>query len=101
MIAKVLIQWHTKHGRKNLPWQKNFDPYNIWVSEIMLQQTQVATVIEYYQNFLKKSFLQLCVLKHSLHGLVVIKKVRKEKKKKGEKIVCEKAIVKKKEMIAY
>jgi len=54
MIAKVLIQWHAKHGRKNLPWQKNFDPYHIWVSEIMLQQTQVATVIEYYKNFLKK-----------------------------------------------
>jgi A/G-specific adenine glycosylase len=51
-IQKKLLQWFEKSGR-NLPWRKTHDPYAIWVSEIMLQQTQVATVIPYYQKFLK------------------------------------------------
>ena len=42
----------TKHGRKHLPWQQNKTPYRVWISEIMLQQTQVATVIPYYQRFM-------------------------------------------------
>jgi A/G-specific adenine glycosylase len=51
-IQTQLLQWFKKKGR-NLPWRKTRDPYAIWVSEIMLQQTQVATVIPYYQRFLK------------------------------------------------
>ena len=51
-IQTKLLQWYKKNGR-NLPWRKTNDPYAIWVSEIMLQQTQVATVIPYYQNFLR------------------------------------------------
>ncbi len=51
-IQTKLLQWYKKNGR-DLPWRKTGDPYAIWVSEIMLQQTQVATVIPYYQNFLK------------------------------------------------
>jgi len=51
-IQKNLLQWYKKNGR-DLPWRETMDPYAIWVSEIMLQQTQVATVIPYYQNFLK------------------------------------------------
>jgi A/G-specific adenine glycosylase len=51
-IQTKLLQWFKKKGR-DLPWRKTRDPYAIWVSEIMLQQTQVATVIPYYQNFLK------------------------------------------------
>jgi len=51
-IQTQLLQWFKKKGR-NLPWRKTRDPYAIWVSEIMLQQTRVATVIPYYQNFLK------------------------------------------------
>jgi A/G-specific adenine glycosylase len=51
-IQKKLLQWFKKKGR-DLPWRRTRDPYAIWVSEIMLQQTQVATVIPYYQNFLK------------------------------------------------
>ena len=54
-IQKKLLQWFKKKGR-DLPWRKTKDPYAIWVSEIMLQQTQVATVIPYYKTFLK-SFL--------------------------------------------
>ncbi|PTR14445.1 A/G-specific DNA-adenine glycosylase [Nitrosospira sp. Nsp2] len=48
-----LIRWQEKHGRHNLPWQNTRDPYAIWLSEIMLQQTQVSTVIPYYQRFLQ------------------------------------------------
>jgi A/G-specific adenine glycosylase len=51
-IQTNLLQWFKKNGR-DLPWRKTRDPYAIWVSEIMLQQTQVTTVIPYYQKFLK------------------------------------------------
>ena len=49
-----IIAWQKRHGRHDLPWQNIRDPYRIWVSEIMLQQTQVATVIPYYTRFLEK-----------------------------------------------
>jgi A/G-specific adenine glycosylase len=51
-IQTKLLRWFEKKGR-DLPWRKTGDPYAIWISEIMLQQTQVATVIPYYQRFLK------------------------------------------------
>ena len=51
-IQTKLLRWFEKKGR-DLPWRKTRDPYAIWISEIMLQQTQVATVIPYYQRFLK------------------------------------------------
>jgi A/G-specific adenine glycosylase len=44
-FAQALIRWHDEFGRKDLPWQQDPAPYRVWVSEIMLQQTQVATVI--------------------------------------------------------
>jgi len=50
-IQTILLRWFEKYGR-DLPWRKTHDPYAIWISEIMLQQTQVATVIPYYQRFL-------------------------------------------------
>jgi A/G-specific adenine glycosylase len=50
-FAGQLIAWQKRHGRRNLPWQGTKDPYRIWVAEIMLQQTQVATAIPYYQRF--------------------------------------------------
>ena len=53
-FADLLITWHAKSGRHHLPWQQSKDPYSVWVSEIMLQQTQVATVIDYYHRFMKK-----------------------------------------------
>ncbi len=49
----LLLRWYKKNGR-DLPWRKTTDPYAIWVSEILLQQTQVATVIGYYKKFLLK-----------------------------------------------
>lgn len=51
-FAKRLIDWQRRHGRHDLPWQRDADPYRVWLSEIMLQQTQVATVIPYYERFL-------------------------------------------------
>src|SRR3569833_2602230 len=51
-FAEIVIEWQKAYGRHALPWQNTRDPYRIWLSEIMLQQTQVATVIPYYQRFL-------------------------------------------------
>ena len=53
-FAEVLIDWQKQHGRHQLPWQRTRDAYRIWLSEIMLQQTQVATVIPYYARFLER-----------------------------------------------
>ncbi|QWE22460.1 A/G-specific adenine glycosylase [Polynucleobacter sp. AP-Jannik-300A-C4] len=53
-FATKLISWHGKDGRQGLPWQSIRDPYAVWVSEIMLQQTQVATVLERYPRFMKR-----------------------------------------------
>lgn len=53
-FSKKLIAWHQQNGRSGLPWQGNRDPYAVWVSEIMLQQTQVATVLERYPRFMKR-----------------------------------------------
>lgn len=53
-FAPTLIAWQRKHGRHDLPWQNTRDPYRIWLSEIMLQQTQVSTVVPYYVRFLER-----------------------------------------------
>ncbi|HEY5307163.1 MAG TPA: A/G-specific adenine glycosylase, partial [Casimicrobiaceae bacterium] len=51
-FSQRLIVWQRTHGRHGLPWQDTRDPYRIWLSEIMLQQTQVAAVVPYYARFL-------------------------------------------------
>ncbi|HIO97652.1 MAG TPA: adenine DNA glycosylase [Leucothrix sp.] len=48
-----ILTWFDQHGRKDLPWQKDINPYRVWVSEIMLQQTQVKTVIPYFERFMQ------------------------------------------------
>ncbi|WP_330148277.1 A/G-specific adenine glycosylase [Shewanella oncorhynchi] len=53
-FATRIISWYDNHGRKTLPWQQDKTPYRVWVSEIMLQQTQVATVIPYYLKFMAR-----------------------------------------------
>src|ERR1700726_2972246 len=53
-LAMALLEWHAQRGRHDLPWQLDRTPYRVWVSEIMLQQTQVATVIPYYQRFMER-----------------------------------------------
>jgi len=52
-FAETLVIWQKSHGRNHLPWQNTRDPYRVWLSEIMLQQTQVSTVLDYYAKFLK------------------------------------------------
>ncbi len=51
-FQQQLLAWFDVHGRKDLPWQQDINPYRVWVSEIMLQQTQVASVIGYFQRFM-------------------------------------------------
>lgn len=51
-LAPLVLDWFERHGRKDLPWQRDIDPYRVWVSEVMLQQTQVAVVIPYFERFM-------------------------------------------------
>ena len=53
-FSEKIIAWQRRHGRRSLPWQGTRDPYRVWLSEVMLQQTQVAAVIPYYERFLEK-----------------------------------------------
>ncbi len=53
-FAERVVAWQASHGRNHLPWQQTQDPYRVWLSEIMLQQTQVATVLDYYGRFLAR-----------------------------------------------
>ena len=53
-IAERVVRWQGAHGRHHLPWQNTREPYRVWLSEIMLQQTQVATVLGYYERFLQR-----------------------------------------------
>lgn len=52
-FSDKVVDWQRQHGRNHLPWQNTRDPYRVWLSEIMLQQTQVATVLNYYARFLE------------------------------------------------
>ncbi len=54
VFQRYLLEWYREAGRRDLPWKNPPDPYRIWVSEIMLQQTQVATVIPYFQRFMAR-----------------------------------------------
>ncbi len=53
-FARQVLAWYDRHGRKDLPWQNPRDAYRVWVSEVMLQQTQVATVIPYFERFMQR-----------------------------------------------
>ena len=53
-LAKRVVHWQKEHGRNTLPWQNTRDPYRVWLSEIMLQQTQVLTVTAYFERFLTR-----------------------------------------------
>ena len=50
-FAARIVAWQARHGRRNLPWQSDRDPYRVWLAEVMLQQTQVATVVPYFERF--------------------------------------------------
>ncbi len=51
-FSAAVLDWYDRHGRKDLPWQQRITPYRVWVSEIMLQQTQVSTVLGYFDRFM-------------------------------------------------
>ncbi|BAP77790.1 A / G specific adenine glycosylase [Pseudomonas sp. MT-1] len=51
-FGAAVLDWYDRHGRKDLPWQQGITPYRVWVSEIMLQQTQVSTVLGYFDRFM-------------------------------------------------
>ena len=53
-FSDIVQTWYIDHGRHDLPWQENQTPYRVWVSEIMLQQTQVKTVIPYFSKFMSR-----------------------------------------------
>jgi A/G-specific adenine glycosylase len=53
-FSRNILRWFDHSGRKHLPWQKDISPYRVWLSEIMLQQTQVSTVIPYFKKFIEK-----------------------------------------------
>ena len=53
-FSRRLIAWQKVHGRHDLPWQRSRDPYRVWLSEVMLQQTQVGTVVPYFERFLER-----------------------------------------------
>jgi A/G-specific adenine glycosylase len=54
LFAAHLLAWFEAHGRRNLPWQQDPTPYRVWVSEVMLQQTQVETVVPYFPRFIAR-----------------------------------------------
>ena len=53
-LAQEVVQWHMRFGRRNMPWQNTLNPYHVWLSEVMLQQTQVATVHGYFVRFVAR-----------------------------------------------
>jgi A/G-specific adenine glycosylase len=53
-FADRVLGWFDHAGRKDLPWQQDINPYRVWISEIMLQQTQVKTVIPYFERFMRE-----------------------------------------------
>ena len=54
LFSTQVVRWQAVHGRSHLPWQQTRDPYRVWLSEVMLQQTQVTTVLDYYPRFLAR-----------------------------------------------
>jgi A/G-specific adenine glycosylase len=70
-LSQPLLSWFKHHGRTDLPWQKSVTPYRVWISEIMLQQTQVATVIPYFERFMQRfpdvSVLAIAPIDEVLH----------------------------------
>ncbi|MCP3850848.1 MAG: A/G-specific adenine glycosylase [Gammaproteobacteria bacterium] len=69
-FSNALLKWFDKHGRKDLPWQENKTSYRVWISEIMLQQTQVKTVIPYYLKFMQH-FPDIKTLAHAAQDEVL------------------------------
>src|SRR5438552_11595972 len=72
LFLKRLLAWYKKHGRHDMPWRKTKDPYAVFVSEFMLQQTTVATVRPYYDRFLKKFPTLLSLARGDLNEVLAL-----------------------------
>lgn len=70
-ITEQLLDWYGRQGR-DLPWRKTREPYHVWISEIMLQQTQVETVIPYFHRFLKKFPTATALARSDLHDVLMV-----------------------------
>ena len=70
-IRRELLRWYD-HNRRDLPWRRTTDPYAIWISEIMLQQTQVTTVVPYYERFLKRFPTIAALARAPLRGVLTV-----------------------------
>ena len=73
-FAQAVLDWYQQHGRKDLPWQLQRTAYRVWISEIMLQQTQVMTVMPYFERFMQsfptcKVWLRPVKMKYCIIGL--------------------------------
>jgi A/G-specific adenine glycosylase len=71
-FAVRVLDWFDSHGRKDLPWQREATAYGIWISEIMLQQTQVRTVIPYYERFMSRFPDVICLADASLDAVLSV-----------------------------
>ena len=73
-FSRRIVQWQLEYGRKTLPWQQDKSLYKTWISEVMLQQTQVATVIPYFNKFIRSfptvTYLANAPLDEVLHHLL-------------------------------
>lgn len=69
-LATQVVRWQAAYGRNDLPWQNTRDPYRVWLSEIMLQQTQVVTVLDYFSRFLTRFPDVLALAKASLDDVL-------------------------------
>ncbi len=69
-FAARVVAWYDMHGRKDLPWQRDVTAYRVWISEIMLQQTQVLTVIPYYERFMDSFPDVVCLANASLDSVL-------------------------------
>lgn len=72
LFSDAILSWYEKNGRHDLPWQQHRTPYRVWLAEIMLQQTQVATVIPYYQRFIESFPDLVSLINASLDEVLVL-----------------------------
>ena len=57
-FARTLLKWNKEKNKRQMPWKGEKDPYRVWLSEIILQQTRVEQGLDYYNNFIKKTWLK-------------------------------------------
>ena len=76
-FSAQVLDWYDKYGRKTLPWQIDKTPYKVWLSEVMLQQTQVATVIPYFERFMARFPTVTDLANAPLDDMVLLLQIRR------------------------